>query len=123
MKNTSQKETVNNHSRTSKFRFRRSVWLGSAAVVIAVAVVGYLGVQEAKALDSRLVNACTHALAGKCFHAGELPQPIDSVFSVSDAQNYCIFQSEQHCDLAECTGRVSVLVGIAVSSQGDPCTP
>jgi hypothetical protein len=125
MKNTQTILTNKNETKTltSRAQPRRAFWLSVATALTSVAVIGYLGVQEAKALDSRLTNACTHALAGKCFHSGDLPQDLSGVYDNISAQNYCTSQIVQYCDIAECTDRVSVLAGIAASSSGDPCTP
>jgi hypothetical protein len=125
MQNTPTIQTNKNETKTQHPRGRlcRRVWLSVATALTSVAVIGYLGVQEAKALDSRLVNACTHALAGKCFHAGDLPQEITGIGSTFDAVIYCESNLPQYCDLTECADRVSVLAGLTASSTGDPCLP
>lgn len=65
---------------------------------------------NAQAIDSRMENACYHAFAGKCFHAGDVPIDLSQIILPADAAAYCA-SSTNYCSPEECTGRVEVLPG------------
>jgi hypothetical protein len=77
---------------------------------------------NAQALDSRTQNACYHAFAGKCFHAGDAPLDVSQLLTPSDAQAWC-GSNPNYCSPAECVARVEVLASIIAGGQQDPCLP
>lgn len=94
----------------------------STALLPALGLLLSLVSFNAQALDGRLQNACYHAFAGKCFHAGDVTLDLTQIISASDAQAWC-GSNPNYCSPDECVARLVVLADLVVSSQQDPCLP
>lgn len=75
--------------------------------------------------DSDLTTACRHALAGKCFHMGEVDLNTELISSRFEAREWCEFNpNPSFCNpFGECGDRVLVIAGILDGGDRNPCLP